>query len=174
MDSSGFFGAMVLAAGLEILLLALSTQASLSENYNSIEAQVSEMQQASFQRQEAELLFDAAIKSALSEHAFPIVDAELVKGKANSKIISYFGKLGFVQSGMCAKTSGSIKQISALSPESLSASSKVIAYKYAGLAMLQYSVTGKNFPCGKIVKGDYRTFFAIPQGYSQTVAVPFG
>ena len=59
MDSSGFFGAIVLAGALEILLLASSTQSLLSANYGFLEAQISEMQDSSFQKAQEELRCNA-------------------------------------------------------------------------------------------------------------------
>lgn len=175
MNQNGFFGAIFLLAAIRLLALLYSSEAGEDASAMEIQGAVATIQKASFERSQAEIYFDNAIRQALEENTGTGIEAAMAKEKVNSRIISSFMELG-LDAALCKKRFNlPPEKISGLGQQSLSKASKAIAMQAGGATITQYSITGGEdadlFPCAEIRVKNYSTPFELPVGYTATATV---
>ena len=172
MKQRGIFGAAVLVAGIQILLLMHGLSAGTHSAYERLGKNITQIEQALLKRTETELLADSAVKNAILESAaLGALEGEAIKLNVNRKIIPVIENSGGGKKGICSENfDGTEKIEKTLSPEELGEISKVSIIKAGGVARIKYFVSGgiegNLFPCAEIRAGNFTVFFRLPVNYS--------
>ncbi len=176
MKPRGFFGAIMILAGIGILLAMNSFSANYPQKYQATENKLLEMKSAALQRAQAEAYLDRKIEDSLAFSMSPPVEAQKTKIAVNSAIVEAFTELG-LEGHICEHKSGSEKITGRISVQSLDAVSKVLVAKLGNFTIAQYTISGgemgKSHICTEIKNGKYSLRLRLPRGYTTYMAVPW-
>lgn len=171
MNSSGMFGALVLLAGVQIILMLSGLESAESGKYSALEAKIASMQRALLERAEAETFLDKALQNSIGK-ASGKTDPKEIKREMDSEMLRAFDALELNQKGICTKQlDGRYAMTEPLNLQTLDAITKASAVKAGPVTAIEYMITGgplvNKAPCARITFGGYSLLFLVPPAYTQ-------